>query len=118
MNARERRNWLDRVLGWIEPEDYPTVTGVATLAALAAYWLAHGYAHRLGGRLTGPAEHGRRRSLRQQVTAVTWSAAGGELAFEPAGGLRRRLPLMQLLSSAIVGVALAAALIAVKLLLH
>jgi hypothetical protein len=69
-----RAVWLDRLLKWIEPEDNPrgTVYGtisaglviaaedpatetflrvlLATVVAVATYWLAHGYAHWFGER--------------------------------------------------------------------
>ena len=75
--------WPDRLLKWIEPEDNPrnTIYGtiaaglviaaenpatetyprviVATVVAVATYWLAHGYAHWVGERLrrgAGPNE--------------------------------------------------------------
>ena len=166
--------WTDRVLKWIEPEDDPrnTVYGVlaaglviaaedpatetysrvvlATVVAVATYWLAHGYALWVGQRFRRTAEDGRSARglidalshewplaegaavplgalliawasgapLTTGVPVAVWTAAAALVAFEIAGGLRRRLPARELLSNGAIGLALGSALVSVKLLLH
>jgi hypothetical protein len=128
-------------------ETYPKVLA-ATAVAVASYWLAHGYArwagewfrHRAGRsirHLAGTLAHEwplaegaaiplaallfawpSGAPLTVGVLAAVWTAVAALVAFEVAGGLRRRLRGPQLLANAAVGLALGAALLAVKLLLH
>ncbi len=163
---------LDRVLKWIEPEDNPrnTIYGtiaaglviaaedpkstsyprviVATLIAVAAYWLAHSYAHWVAERFGRRAPSSARdfgHALRHEwplaegaavpvaALAIAWAVGAplttGDTAalsaalaalfmFEVAGGLRRKVKPRQLLANALVALALGATLFAVKNVLH
>ncbi|HET7312063.1 MAG TPA: hypothetical protein VFJ17_12150 [Mycobacteriales bacterium] len=52
------------------------------------------------------------------VQVAVWTAAAAVIVFEVVGGLRRRLPAGQLLANAAIGLALASALLSVKLVLN
>jgi hypothetical protein len=80
--------------------EWPLAEGAAVpLTALLASWAA-------GAPLT------------TGVPVAVWTAAAALVAFEAAAGVRRRLPAAQLLANAAIGLALGAALLAVKLVLH
>ena len=169
-------NGSDRILKWIEPEANPrnTIYGtiaaglvvaaedpaaetyprvvIAAVVAVAAYWLAHGYAHSVDERLRRGDDGNDAASLRQLgaalahewpliegaatpliallvawaagvplatgVSAAVGTAAAALVAFELAGGLRRRLKPLRLLANASIGLALGGALFGVKMLLH
>jgi hypothetical protein len=57
-------------------------------------------------------------TLTTGVATAVWTAAAALVAFETAGGLRRRQRARQLLTNAAIGLALGSALVTVKLLLH
>ena len=57
-------------------------------------------------------------SLTAGVLAAVWTTVAALVAFEIAGGLRRRLPVRQLLANAAIGLVLGGTLLTVKLLLH
>ncbi|HET9187379.1 MAG TPA: hypothetical protein VFN80_05470 [Acidothermaceae bacterium] len=163
---------VDRVLKWIEPEDNPrnTIYGTiaaglviaaedprsetyprviaATLIAVAAYWLAHSYAHWVAERFgrntsssarefVGALSHewplAEGAAVPVAALAVAWAlgvplttgdtaaltaALGALLMFEVAGGLRRQLRPPQLLANAAVALVLGGSLFAVKNVLH
>ena len=96
--ATER--WTARDLGAALLHEWPLAEGAAIpLAALLVAWS--------GG---VPLDAG--------VAAAVWTAAAALVAFEVAGGLRRRLRPLHLLANATVGAALGVALLTVKLVLH
>ena len=163
---------VEHVLKWIEPEDNPrnTIYGaiaaglviaaedprsttyarviVATLIAVAAYWLAHSYAHWVAERFgrnasTSPREFlvalshewplAEGAAVPLVALVVAWAAGAplttGDTAalsaalvalvlFELAGGLRRQVRPPQLLANAVVALLLGATLFAVKNVLH
>lgn len=163
---------VKHLLEWIEPEDNPrsTIYGaiaaglviaaedpksttysrviVATLIAVAAYWLAHSYAHWVAerfGRNAPPSPRDFLIALSHEwpvaegaavpvaALVVAWAAGvpltTGDTAalsaalvalvmFEVAGGLRRQLRPPQLLANAAVALVLGATLFAVKNVLH
>ncbi|HEX7105418.1 MAG TPA: hypothetical protein VF218_05595 [Acidothermaceae bacterium] len=164
--------WRERILKWIEPEDNPrnTIYGTiaaglviaaedprsetyprviaAALIAVAAYWLAHSYAHWVAERLgrgaspsaqdflhalghEWPLAEGAAVPVAALVaawavgvplttgdTAALSAAVVALVLFEVAGGLRRQLEPPQLLGTAVVALVLGATLFAVKSVLH
>ncbi|MGA2321171.1 MAG: hypothetical protein ABSG95_10600 [Solirubrobacteraceae bacterium] len=128
-------------------ETYPDTVGSAIIAA-GLYWLAHAYASFVGLRLTkherltartlsrvlihdwaivrGAAipllvlllAWGAGATQETAVTAALWCAVGSVIAFELAAGIRSQATRSELALELGVGMAMGAAIIALKVLLH
>lgn len=123
-------------------------TAGAVVVALMLYWVAHAYAHLLGGRLKAGhrltasgllEELGHElpillgavlplaalavaglagTTLSDAVIAAVWTSAATIVGIEVAAGLRARLPPWQLAGQTVVGAALGLPIILLRVILH
>jgi hypothetical protein len=128
-------------------ETYGAVVASSCLA-LALYWIADTYAHHLGNRLERPSEWTPAEivaalaheaallkgallpilatviawavgaNLETGVTAALWTAGVELLALEVTAGVRRRLPLREMVAETVVGASLGGGILGLRLLLH
>ena len=128
-------------------ETFPRLTGAVALA-LVMYWLAHAYATASGDRYGEGERWSRRRvgatlaheaallrgaaapllalliswiagaPITTAATAGLWTCIVALLAFELAHGLRAHLRPWQLFGEAVIGLALGAAILALRVVLH
>ncbi len=128
-------------------ETYGAVIGSSALA-LTLYWIAETYARHLGNRLERPSEWTPAQivaalgheaallkgaalpvlttviaravgaNLETGVTAALWTAGIELMALEVTAGLRRRLPLREMVIETVVGACLGGGILGLRVLLH